>query len=108
MATVDAPEPYQRRLGGGVGFADYRGGSDQLKYRMTGMPSAMGSISGSPDTRRWTIEGDWLPLQNRQNLKLGVRYTAYAKFNGASDNYNGFGRNASDNDALFVYAWLLY
>ena len=99
---------YQRRLGGGVGFADYGGDSDQLKYGMTGMPSAMGSVSGSPDTRSWTIEGDWLPLQNRQNLKLGVRYTAYTKFNGARNNYNGFGRNASDNDALFVYAWLLY
>ncbi|HEY9025961.1 MAG TPA: hypothetical protein VIP05_16790 [Burkholderiaceae bacterium] len=23
-------------------------------------------------------------------------------------NYDGFGRNASDNDSLFVYAWFTY
>jgi len=37
-----------------------------------------------------------------------LRYTAYTKFNGASSNYNGSGRNASDNNALFAYAWLLF
>ena len=29
-------------------------------------------------------------------------------FNGASQNYNGFGRNASDNNSLFIYAWFAY
>ncbi len=99
---------YQRKIGGGIAFFDYRGDSDMLKYGMAAMPSALGNASGSPDTRGWMIEANWLPLPNTQNLKLGLRYTAYTKFNGAADDYNGFGRNARDNNALFAYAWLLY
>jgi len=37
-----------------------------------------------------------------------VQYTAYGRFNGASKNYDGFGRNASDNNTLFIYTWLAY
>lgn len=99
---------YQRKIGGGIAFFDYRGDTDMMKYGMAAMPSAMGNASGSPDARGWIVEANYLPLPNTQNLKLGVRYTAYTKFNGAADNYNGFGRNASDNNALFAYAWLLY
>lgn len=102
---------YKRKLGGGIGIFDYRGDTDMLKYGMGGIgmaPSAMNNATGSPNTRGWIIEADWLPLENRQNLKLGLRYTAYTKFNGASSNYNGAGRNASDNNSLFGYAWLLF
>ncbi len=99
---------YQRKIGGGIGIFDYRGDSDMLKYGMGGTASAMGNASGSPDTRGWIAEADWLPLKNEQNLKIGLRYTAYTKFNGASDNYNGFGRNASDNNSVFAYLWMLY
>lgn len=99
---------YQRKIGGGIVLFDYRGDSDMLKYGMAAMPSAQGNASGSPNTRGWIIEANYLPLPNAQNLKLGLRYTAYTRFNGAADNYNGFGRNASDNNSLFAYAWLLY
>jgi len=105
---VNAHYWYQRKIGGGIGLFDYWGDSDMMKYGMGGMPSAMGNANGSPDTRGWIVEGDWLPLPNEQNLKLGLRYTAYTKFNGAADNYNGFGRNASDNNEWFSYLWLLY
>ncbi len=99
---------YRRMVGGGVGLFDYQGDSDMLKYGMGGMPSAMGNASGSPDTRGWIVEANYLPLKNAQNLKLGLRYTAYTKFNGASHDYNGFGRDASDNNAWFGYVWLLF
>lgn len=100
---------YKRRVGGGIGYFSTWGDSDMLKYGMGGMTaSAMGNATGSPDTRGWTIELNYLPLKTEQNLKLGVRYTAYQKFNGASTNYNGFGRDASDNNTLFGYVWLLF
>lgn len=99
---------YKRKVGGGIGYFDYRGDSDMQKYGMGGMPSATGNATGSPDTQGWIAEADWLPLPSEQNLKLGLRYTAYTKFNGAGNDYNGFGRNASDNNAWFAYAWLLY
>ena len=42
------------------------------------------------------------------NLKLGVQYTLYTQFNGGTSNYDGFGRDASDNNALYVFAWLIF
>jgi hypothetical protein len=40
------------------------------------------------------------------NARFGLQYTGYNKFNGASHDYDGFGRNASSNNTLFVFAWL--
>jgi hypothetical protein len=93
---------YQLRWGGGIQYFSTWGDSDQMRYNM-GDP-VMGSITGSPDTRGWMADLNYLPWQN---VKLGVRYTAYNKFNGASTNYDGMGRNAKDNNTLFLYAWLL-
>jgi hypothetical protein len=64
-----------------------------------------GNLSGNPGTRGGTLEAFWTPLQN---LRLGAQYTLYERYNGASHNYDGFGRNASDNNSLFVYAWAAY
>jgi hypothetical protein len=99
---------YQHKIGGGIGLFDYRGDTDTMKYGMGMGASAMDNASGSPDTRGWIAEANWLPLENRQNVKLGLRYTAYTKFNGAGSNYNGGGRDASDNNSLFAYVWMLY
>lgn len=97
---------HQRKIGGGLGFFDISGDTDVMKYGM-GM-GAMGNANGSPDARGWIAEANWLPLEDRQNVKLGLRYTAYTKFNGAGTNYNGAGRDASDNNSLFAYVWMLY
>ena len=40
------------------------------------------------------------------NLRMGLQYTAYQRFNGASANYDGFGRAASDNNTLFAFLWM--
>jgi hypothetical protein len=42
------------------------------------------------------------------NLKLGAQYTIYTRFNGGTRNYDGSGRNAGDNNTLFLYAWLAF
>jgi hypothetical protein len=47
----------------------------------------------------------WAPFMN---LKLGVQYTAYTKFNGGSTNYDGLGGNASNNNTLLVFAWFMF
>ena len=64
-----------------------------------------GNLSGNPATSGITYEAFWIP---KQYVRLGAQYTAYGKFNGAIDNYDGFGRNASDNNTLFLYAWFAY
>ena len=64
-----------------------------------------GNLSGDPATRGMTYELFWTPIQY---IRVGMQYTAYNKYNGASSNYDGFGRNASDNNTLFGYVWLAY
>ncbi|MBS0552116.1 MAG: cytochrome C, partial [Proteobacteria bacterium] len=39
------------------------------------------------------------------NLRLGLQYTMFDKFNGARRNYDGSGRDAKDNNTLFLFAW---
>lgn len=100
---LDAHYFYQRRWGGGIQYFQTRGDADDLRYN-TG-DAVMGSINGSPNNNGWAVDLNYLPLQN---VKLGARYTAYQQFNGASENYDGFGRNAKDNNSVFLLAWLLF
>lgn len=64
-----------------------------------------GNLSGNPGTRGLNYELFWTPVQN---VRVGAQYTAYQRFNGAKDNYDGFGRNASDNNTLRFYVWAAY
>ena len=50
------------------------------------------------------LSGPW-GVSYPANLRLGAQYTAYTKFDGAKDNYDGNGRNAKDNNTLFLFAW---
>ncbi len=75
----------------------------------------VGSNNGKPNSNAFTIEADWVPfgkadsvLSPWANLKLGVQYVAYTQFNGGTNNYDGSGRNASDNNTLFLFAWLVF
>lgn len=105
---INAHYWYQRRVGGGISYFSTWGGSDMMKYAMADEPSAMGNVTGSPDSRGWTAEVNYLPLKDMQNLKVGLRRTVYSKFNGARSDYNGFGRDAADNNVTFLYGWLLF
>ncbi len=105
---INAHYWYQRRVGGGIGYFSTWGGTDMMKYTMADEPSAMGNATGSPNSRGWTAEVNFLPLKDVQNLKVGLRRTWYSKFNGARSDYNGFGRDAADNNATFLYGWLLF
>jgi hypothetical protein len=48
------------------------------------------------------------PLGPRFNMRVGAQYTAYGRFEGASHNYDGSGRNAADNDTLRIFVWAAY
>jgi hypothetical protein len=37
-----------------------------------------------------------------------LQYTGYWKFDGASKNYDGNGRNAHDNNTLFFDVWVAF
>jgi hypothetical protein len=74
-----------------------------------------GSANGKPNSNSFIIEADWVPFGKPEswgrplaNLKLGAQYVIYTLFNGGTKNYDGFGRNASGNNTLFLYAWLAF
>jgi hypothetical protein len=74
-----------------------------------------GSASGAPTTGGYTARLEWIPFGKVGsfaspwvNLRMGLQYTGYWRFNGGNTNYDGFGRSASDNNSLFLYAWLAF
>jgi hypothetical protein len=44
------------------------------------------------------------------NARVGLQYVMYQRFNGSSTSYDlvSGGRNAKDNNALFLYFWFAY
>jgi len=90
----------RRTYGGSLGYFSTTGSSDAVLYQ----PGAVsGFANNSPNSHGWTAELNYLPWQN---VKLALQYTVYQKFNGASSDYDGNGRNASDNDTTYLLAWL--
>ena len=69
--------------------------------------------NGSPNTQGGILEFDYNPFGKSTswkepfaNMRLGVQYTYFTKFSGLVHNVDGAGRNASDNNTLYVYVWL--
>jgi hypothetical protein len=102
-ARLTASYYFRRWIGGSVQGFSTTGTRDPVQYP-DGAP-AVGSANGRPDTQGAILELDFLPWLN---TKLGAQYTIYSKFNGRSHNYDGAGRNASDNNTLFVYIWTAF
>ncbi|MES2293689.1 MAG: cytochrome C [Pseudomonadota bacterium] len=96
--TMNATLSYfwRRKLGATIGLFNVDGSTDVTYF---------GSPNGKPNSSWGNVEVDYLPWLN---VKLGLQYTAYTKFNGASNNYDGNGRNASDNNMIFGYVWFAY
>ncbi len=99
---LDGTYYFKRRLGGTLGYFNTKGDRDAMLYQ----PDAVdGSRTGRPDSNGWIAELDYLPWLN---TKFSLQYTAYNKFNGAASNYDGFGRDAGDNNTLYLDAWLMF
>jgi len=95
-ADVTASYYWHRKLGASLGFFTVSGSND---------PLYLGTISGNSNSNWATAEIDYLPWLN---VKLGLQYTAFMRFDGATSNYDGMGRNASDNNLLYAYLWLAF
>lgn len=87
---------WHRKLGATLGFFNLSGTRDATYFN---------PITGKPDSTWGNVEVDYLPWLN---VKLGLQYTAYFKFNGSTSNYDGNGRNASDNNLLYAYLWIAF
>lgn len=95
--AINAQYYWYERFGPSIGYFDTTGSNDPLLYS--------DSATGSPDSNGWIFQWTYLPAQN---VQIGAQYTLYNKFDGASSNYDGQGRNASDNNTLYLFAWFLW
>ncbi len=96
--NLNASYFYDQTYGLSLGLFDTRGNNNAPLWN-----TVMGN--NTPDSRGYTAQFDWTPWGKESswnapwaNLRLGVQYTGYSKFDGAS---NG----AGDNNSLSVFAW---
>jgi hypothetical protein len=99
---------YNQTIGLTAGYFHVDGSGDPLLY---------GPISAvnSPNSNGWSLELNYIPFNYGGpdfwpwlNVKFGLQYVHYNKFNGAASNFDGAGRNAGDNNTLFAYAWFAF
>jgi hypothetical protein len=100
---------YQQTYGGTLGYFNYTGSKDALLW--SGSPS----VTNSPNSSGFIGELDYLPFNYGGpsfwpwlNVKFGLQYTYYTRFNGSVNSYDGAGTNATANDTLYLFSWLAF
>ncbi len=99
---------YNRKYGADIGYISTKGSTDPLMYAsaptvVNGIPVGVtNSATSNPTTNSIVTELFYAPWLN---LKIGLQYWHYKKFNGAQDNYDGMGRNANNNDTTYLQIW---
>lgn len=78
------------------------GTADPLLYAAAPLT---GSFTGSPNTSGYILQAAYWPVQN---IDINLNYTGYTRFNGASTNYDGANRNASDNNSIYMALWIMF
>jgi len=85
-----------------LGYFNTDGSSDALLYPAAPMS---GFSTGSPNSSGGLAEFDFNAWQN---IRVGAQYVGYGRYNGASSNYDGSGRKASDNNTFYLFAWVAF
>jgi hypothetical protein len=106
----DVGYAYEQTWVASLGFFDTSGSSNAGLY----MPEEVsGSASASPDSRGYLLQLEYVPFGKvaatsrwNLNIRVGLQYIAYDRFNGRSSDYDGFGRSASDNNTWFGFVWI--
>ena len=106
--NAKASYSYDQTYYGTLGYFQVDGNTDAGLYGAT-------SANNSPNSSGFTAEIDYMPFNHGGpsfwpwlNAKIGLQYIYYTKFNGATTNYDGAGRNAADNNTLYLFAWLAF
>ncbi len=106
-ARIDASYYWRGVIGASVGGFNTWGSRDDLLYgaNRTVRPDSSGltfQIDGTP------FGAGGSPLGRRFNMRVGLQYIAYLRFDGAGSDYDGLGHNASDNNTFRVFTWVAY
>jgi hypothetical protein len=93
---------YGNRASGTFGWFLTNGTTDPYLFPQVAIS---GSANGSPRSTGIVANISYWPIQN---LDLAAQYIDYMRFNGAATNYDGAGRNASDNNTLYLLARFVF
>jgi hypothetical protein len=99
---IDAAVYSAARLGLTLGYFSTSGSTDPLRYPAGAIG---GSATGSPNSNGLIFEISALPWLN---TRFELQYVLYNKFNGGGTNYDGSGRNAKDNNTLYLLSWVAF
>lgn len=104
---ADASYFWHNKIGATVGVFDLSGSANPSLYpdSRTARPNSSGlmfQLDGTP------FGNGNSPLGPRFNIRTGIQYTAYTRFDGARRNYDGAGANASDNNTLSIFTWVAF
>ncbi|GAC1548823.1 MAG: hypothetical protein NVS3B11_08220 [Collimonas sp.] len=84
-------------------------------FKLTGDAdfARFGTNNGKPDTSGYIVELNYWPhyvfsWDPQANVRFGLQYTGYTKFNGSKTNYDATLRDAKDNNTLYLYAWFMF
>lgn len=100
---LDGSYYWHNTYGGTISFFNTWGSADPLLYA--------GNSAFKPDSQGFTFQidttlfGREASSDPRFNMRVGLQYVVYTRFNGAASNYDGLGRNASDNNTLRIFTW---
>ena len=107
-ARADLSYYWHDKFGATVSGFNTSGSSNPALYagNRTAKPNSQGVTLQLDATPFGDARGS--PLGPRFNIRVGVQYTAYTRFEGARHNYDGAGAKASDNNTLRVFTWLAF
>jgi hypothetical protein len=110
--NVNATYAYRQTWAVTLAYFNITGTTDLLLYAPT---AVTGSASASPDSGGYIVNVEWIPFGKLNswarpyaNVRTGLQYTIYTRFNGGSSDYDGNGRSASQNNTLYGYIWIAF
>jgi hypothetical protein len=100
---VKATYYYDQTYGVTAGYFQAQGTADPAFFPNT------------PNSAGYIAELNYIPFNHGgpsfwpwMNVKFGLQYIYYDKFDGGRTNFDGNGRNAHDNNTIFAFAWLAF
>ncbi len=99
---TDAVYHWGFRLTPAIGYFVTSGASDPLLYPAEPL---IGSRTGSPRSHGIIANVTYWPVMN---VRLAAQYTRYLSFNGSGTNYDGAGRNAGDNNSVYLLVGFVF
>ena len=103
---ADVAYYWRGKVGASVGVFDTFGSANPVIYadNRTNRPDSTG-VTFQLDA---TPFGDRAQPQRRVNVRVGLQYTIYTRFNGAGVNFDGAGTRASDENTVRAFTWFAF